>query len=229
MQIEVPEIKACRKQTPVTKQVPPIIEKTIIVEPVKQAAKVEEVKEQPPKADKKAKKTNETTEVIDVSRFDMRIGKILEISKHPEADTLYVEQVDIGEAKPRQIISGLVKFCPESELLGRMAVFLVNLKPAKMRGVMSEGMIMCASAPERGVVEPLIVPAGVKPGDRVTVEGYDGLPDDMLNPKKKILETVKPELRVDAAGVATYRGARWQVNGQVGSIVSTKLTDALIS
>jgi len=55
----------------------------------------------------------------------------------------------------------------------RIAVFLVNLKPAKMRGVMSEGMIMCASSPDK--VEIIVPPNGVKIGDRVTVEGYPGI------------------------------------------------------
>lgn len=54
----------------------------------------------------------------------------------------------------------------------RIAVFLLNLKPAKMRGVSSEGMIMCASSPEK--VEIIVPPPGVVIGDRVTVEGYAG-------------------------------------------------------
>jgi len=54
----------------------------------------------------------------------------------------------------------------------RIAVFLLNLKPAKMRGVNSEGMIMCASSPEK--VEIIVPPTGAAVGDRVTVEGYPG-------------------------------------------------------
>lgn len=54
----------------------------------------------------------------------------------------------------------------------RMAVFLCNLKPAKMRGVVSQAMVMCASTPEK--VEILIPPGGVVPGERVTFEGFCG-------------------------------------------------------
>ena len=54
----------------------------------------------------------------------------------------------------------------------RVAIFMCNLKPAKMRGILSEGMIMCASTPEK--VEIIEVPEGVAIGDRVTVEGYPG-------------------------------------------------------
>jgi len=59
-----------------------------------------------------------------------------------------------------------------SQMQNRIAVFLLNLKPAKMRGVSSEGMIMCASSPEK--VEIIVPPEGVIIGERVTVEGYPG-------------------------------------------------------
>ena len=54
----------------------------------------------------------------------------------------------------------------------KVAVFMCNLKPAKMRGILSEAMIMCASSPEK--VEILNVPAGAQIGDKVTAEGYTG-------------------------------------------------------
>ena len=58
------------------------------------------------------------------------------------------------------------------------AVFLVNLKPAKMRGVLSEGMIMCASSPDK--VEIIVPPNGVEIGDRVTVDGYPGIVETLM-------------------------------------------------
>jgi len=54
----------------------------------------------------------------------------------------------------------------------RLAVFMCNLKPAKMRGIMSQGMIMCASSPEK--VEILLPPAGAQIGDKVKAKGYTG-------------------------------------------------------
>jgi len=62
---------------------------------------------------------------------------------------LYVEEVDLGEGKNRTIVSGLVKHVPIEEMQDRIAIFMCNLKPAKMRGVLSEGMLMCASTPEK--------------------------------------------------------------------------------
>ncbi|NXQ63085.1 AIMP1 protein, partial [Anthoscopus minutus] len=109
---------------------------------------------------------------VDVSRLDLRVGCIITAEKHPDADTLYVEQVDVGEASPRTVVSGLVKHVPLEKMQNRMAVLLCNLKPAKMRGVVSQAMVMCASSPEK--VEILAPPPGAVPGDRITFEGFPG-------------------------------------------------------
>lgn len=71
------------------------------------------------------------------------------VKKHPEADSLYVEEVDLGEGKNRTIVSGLVKHVPIEQMQDRIGIFMCNLKPAKMRGVTSEGMLMCASTPDK--------------------------------------------------------------------------------
>jgi len=171
------------------------------------------------KADKPAKAPKEKKEVkkeeelpVDIGRLDLRVGHIRKASKHPDADSLYVEEIDLGEEKPRTVISGLVKFIPEEEMQDRMAIILCNLKPSKMRGIMSEAMVMCASTPEK--VEIMAPPAGSKPGDLVQVEGYTRSPDAQLNPKKKIFEACAPDLKVNDAKQATYKGVLWTVNGQ---------------
>ncbi|KAI2668199.1 Aminoacyl tRNA synthase complex-interacting multifunctional protein 1 [Labeo rohita] len=147
---------------------------------------------------------------VDVSRLDLRVGRIISAEKHPDADALYVEQVDVGEAAPRTVVSGLVKHIPLEQ--NRMAVLLCNLKPAKMRGVLSQAMVMCASSPEK--VEILDPPSGAVAGDRVTVQGFPGEPDKELNPKKKVWEQVQPDLRTDDQCVATYKGAAFEVAGK---------------
>jgi aminoacyl tRNA synthase complex-interacting multifunctional protein 1 len=165
-------------------------------------------------------------DTVTVSRLNMRIGRIVAVKKHPDADSLYVEEVDVGEAKHRTIISGLVKHVPIDQMLNRVAVFLLNLKPAKMRGIMSEGMIMCASTPE--LVEIIVPPEGVTIGERVTVEGYPGVPDDVLNPKKKTWEQIQPELRIDSNGLATYKGALWKIEGKAGVFKAPTLVNSPI-
>lgn len=84
---------------------------------------------------------------------------------------------------------------------------------------------MCASTPEK--VEILVVPDGCAPGDRVSVEGYPGEPDAQLNPKKKIWEQVAPDLKTDANGVATYKGAVITVPGK-GNVKAPSLANVQI-
>jgi len=191
-------------------------------QPKPQVGKPEEKTEVPqakkkadkPKKEKKEAKKDEVPPEgpVDVGRLDMRVGHIRSAKKHPDADALYVEEVDVGEEKPRTVISGLVRFIPEAEMQDRMAVILCNLKPSKMRGILSEAMVMCASTPEK--VEILTPPPGSKPGDLVMVEGFNRNPDAQLNPKKKIFEACAPDLAVNAANEACYKGVRWTVNGE---------------
>lgn len=156
--------------------------------------------------------TSAENRAVDVSRLDFRVGRIISAKKHPEADSLYVEDVDVGEGKNRTVVSGLVKFVPLDQMQNRLALLLCNLKPAKMRGVTSEAMVMCASTPEK--VEILEVPAGAVPGDRVSVEGYPGEPDAQLNPKKKIFEEVAPDLKTNDEGIACFKGVPLIVPGK---------------
>ena len=71
----------------------------------------------------------------------VKVGTITSIERHPQAENLYVEQIDTGEAAPRQVISGLVKHVPQGAMEGRRVAVACNLKPAKMREVMSHGMV----------------------------------------------------------------------------------------
>lgn len=163
---------------------------------------------------------------IDISRLDLRVGKIVGVKKHPDADSLYVEDVDLGEGQTRTIVSGLVKHVPIEEMQDRLAVFMCNLKPAKMRGIMSQGMIMCASCPEK--VEILLPPPGAQIGDRVFAKDYPGEPDALMNPKKKIWETVKPDLVTDATKVASYKGSQLIIEGK-GPVVAPTRANTQIS
>lgn len=162
---------------------------------------------------------------IDVGRLDFRVGRIVSAEKHPDADSLYVEQVDVGEGKMRTVVSGLVRFIPVEEMQNRMAILLCNLKPAKMRGVTSEAMVMCASTPEK--VEILSPPEGSQPGDLVEFENYTRNPDSILNPKKKIFETCAPDLKTDSNKVATYKGVPFTVPGK-GVVTAPSLTDVQV-
>ncbi|KAL5285930.1 AIMP1 family protein [Megaselia abdita] len=162
---------------------------------------------------------------IDVGRLDLRVGKIVEVSRHPDADSLYLEKIDCGEPNPRTVISGLVKFVPIEEMKNRMVVVLCNLKPAKMRGILSEAMVMCASTPEK--VEVLSPPAGSAPGDHVHCEGYERNPDAQLNPKKKVFETCAPDLKTNDSLIACFKGAALNVPGK-GNVVAQSLKNVFV-
>lgn len=67
------------------------------------------------------------------------------VPQHPDADSLYLEKIDVGEAEPRTVVSGLVAYVSQEALQDRLVVLLCNLKPQKMRGVESQAMLLCAS------------------------------------------------------------------------------------
>ena len=76
---------------------------------------------------------------------ELKVGKVLEIEKHPTAEHLYIEKIDIGEDKPRTIVSGLVKYFQPEEILGKFVLIASNLKAVELSGVESEGMVLCAA------------------------------------------------------------------------------------
>ncbi|KAI1724151.1 tRNA synthetases class I (M) domain-containing protein [Ditylenchus destructor] len=181
-------------------------------EPTKKAPQKDQVKAAP--SEKSAKGTpsaNVNDEAVDVGRLDLRVGRIIEAKKHPDADALYVEQIDLGEGQPRTVVSGLVRFVPLEQMQNRLVVCCCNLKPAKMRGIESQAMVLCASTPEK--VEIMEVPAECQPGDVVLCDGFTRRPDPVLNPKKKVWETVAVDLKVSDDGVAVYKGKPLKIGG----------------
>ena len=103
----------------------------------------------------------------------LKVAKIIKIERHPKADKLYIETLDDGSGSERVIVSGLVPFYKEEELLGKNIILVDNLKPAKLRGVESKGMLLAASlaGPEgKEAVEVLSAPWAL-PGSLVTLEG----------------------------------------------------------
>jgi tyrosyl-tRNA synthetase len=96
----------------------------------------------------------------DFRRLDLRVGKVLHVEGHATADGLYVGKVDVGEAVPREFVSGTAKFVGLDELLGCSVVTVCNLKPAKIKGVVSSAMLLCASRASPYQVELLHAPPG---------------------------------------------------------------------
>jgi len=156
------------------------------------------------KAPKKETPSASSSEQPEITLLDFRVGKIVSIEKHPEKDKLYCEKIDVGEDEPRTIASGLVDYYPEaSALLNRKVLVVCNLKPRKMGGFVSKGMLLCASTDDKSAVEVVDPPEAAQVGDRVV---FPSLGDtSKFEPwapnkvgKKKVFEKVAPNLKTNS-------------------------------
>lgn len=110
-----------------------------------------------------AEKKQEVT-LDDFDKLDLRVGRVVSCEHHPNADKLYVLQVDLGEDKPRQIVSGLASSYTPGQVIGKNIVVIANLKPHVFRGVESRGMLLAGkNDKEIAVVEV----NGLKPGTKI--------------------------------------------------------------
>ncbi|KAA0015107.1 MAG: methionine--tRNA ligase [Thermoplasmata archaeon] len=106
------------------------------------------------------------------SKLDLRVAKVINVENHPNADKLYVMELDVGELGKRRIVAGIKPWYEKGELIGKKIVLLANLKSAKIRGVLSNGMLLAADDGGKAV---LLIANG-KEGSRVYIEGIEGKP-----------------------------------------------------
>ncbi|MBC1373630.1 methionine--tRNA ligase [Listeria booriae] len=99
--------------------------------------------------------------IEDFDKIDLRVGEVKQIEKVKKADKLLCFQLDLGEGKLRQVLSGIAEFYEPEELIGKKVIVVSNLKPVKLRGLMSEGMIL----------------SGEKDGELRIIEASDALPN----------------------------------------------------
>ena len=113
-----------------------------------------------------------------IDMLDIRIGRIESAVQHPDADGLYLSKINVGEDAPRDVISGLVRWVPLEAMQGRVVAVVCNLKPAKMRGILSCGMVCCFLDCRKGA--SCACPAALLPqhryGKRQTFAKYPGNP-----------------------------------------------------
>ncbi len=124
----------------------PRIEEELIA--TAEVQKTEDVVEKPRKeATKKEEKAEETNNLITIDQFfetTLKIGTIVEAEEVPKSKKLLKLQVDVGEEKNRQILAGIKEFYSAESLVGTQACVVANLKPAKLMGMLSEGMLLAA-------------------------------------------------------------------------------------
>lgn len=118
----------------------------------KEQAKVENVEKE------------EEISIDDVDKVKLKVAQILSVEKVPDAKKLYKLQVDLGYEK-RTVVSGLVSYYKEEELVGKKVVLVSNLKPAKLRGIESNGMILAAG--DKDTVKVLFVDDAVPLGEGI--------------------------------------------------------------
>jgi len=103
--------------------------------------------------------------IEDFARIELKAAKIIACEPVEKADKLLKLTLDAGEAEPRQVVSGIAKWYTPQDLTGRMVIIVANLKPAKLRGVLSQGMILAA---DNGPDDVRVLFAdGVRPGAKI--------------------------------------------------------------
>ncbi|XP_062871478.1 aminoacyl tRNA synthase complex-interacting multifunctional protein 1 [Trichomycterus rosablanca] len=148
----------------------------------------------------------------DVSRLDLRVGRILAVRNHPDSESLYVQVVELGDSAPRTVVSELANHVAPEQLQDTLVVVLCNVRPVKVRGVQSQARVLCAV--HQNKMEPLAPPTCATPGDRITFQNYPGEAEKELNPKRRVWERLLPDLRTDERGVANYKGVAFEVRGK---------------
>lgn len=128
-----------------------------------------------PKAAKAAKQApaapapqgpKEPIDFEDFQKIDLRVATVVSVEPVPKADKLLLVKLDAGDGEPRQVVAGIAEFWKPEELVGRQVVVVANLKPRKLRGVESQGMILAVK--REGGLELLGPSAQVTPGSAVS-------------------------------------------------------------
>jgi len=184
------------------------------IPPAAQVLPQQTKKEKKEKAPKQPKAPAKPETPLSPCLIDLRVGHILRCIPHPNADSLYVSTIACSDPPGtpetsldeetqhtvRTVCSGLNGLIPIEEMQNRKIIAVCNLKPVTMRGIKSAAMVLAASPrlkegeidDHKGPVELVEPPAEAEAGERVWFEGWEGEPEGVLNPKKKVWETLQP-------------------------------------
>lgn len=183
-------------------------------------------KPQPKSAGKKGKNQPGENQQL-TSMLNIVVGEVVDVQPHPSADSLYVEKIDLGEEEPRTIVSGLKNHIAVEDFVNKKVCVLANLKPSKLRGIVSQGMVLCASTDDKSKIELLHPPADADVGERLVFADDDGESLPQLPPRKKIFEKVAEDFKTDDELRAAYKGKL--LTSSKGFVTSTSLANASIS
>ena len=169
-----------------------------------------------------------TTEEITINSLDLRVGEIVHVEVHPNADKLYCEDIAIGEESPRKIASGLVPYYTLEQMQGRRLIVVANLKPRNLVGFKSNGMVLCASSEDADGnrrVEFVDPPSDAPIGARVYAPDLghgDPLGVNQCD-KKKAFALIAPDLSINEDGHMVWKGHRVVCGDNQGPCVAPSL------
>ena len=172
-------------------------------------------------------KTAAAADQAEFTKMEIRVGKIMKVWNHEEADKLLCEEIDVGEESgPRQITSGLRGHYTLEEMQDKKVLVVCNLKASKIVGFVSNGMVLAAKGD--GKVELVTPPDDAPIGERVFIDGLTGEPASSAQvKKKKIWETVAKDLKTAEGAVATWEGKA--IMTSAGKCVAASMVGAPIS
>ncbi|MEF8878881.1 MAG: methionine--tRNA ligase [Candidatus Thermoplasmatota archaeon] len=139
------------------------------------------------------------------SKIDLRVAKILDVKNHPNADKLYILQVDVGIQGKKVLVAGMKPYYSIDELKGKKIVIVSNLAPAKIRGVKSNGMLLAAE--DKKEVVSLLDPGDAEVGSKVYAEGIERKPVKTLS----FDEFQEIKMKVNKDLEAVYNGKNLKV------------------
>ena len=184
--------------------------------------------------------------VLPIEKLAFRVGVVLRAWPHPESEKLWCQEIDVGDdddgdlttLATRTIASGIrAHYAEPSDLEGRRVVVATNLKPRKIAGFVSQGMVLCASkaVDGRDSVELVEVPVGADIGERITFPEFSFSDDATFAPalklsgnqSNKLWKAVATKLTTNDAGVACYDGSPFTTSA--GLCTAATLTDARVT
>ena len=127
-------------------------------------AKAAEKAQKPQQVEQKPSKSE--IAIDDFAKVELKVGKVVACEKVPKADKLLCSKIDVGEDSPRTVVSGIAAYYSPEQMIGKRVVVVTNLKPVKLRGILSEGMILCAEGADGKL--SVVSPEGeIAPGGEV--------------------------------------------------------------